>query len=597
MKKAFLSLLLMVLLIGLLTGCCSHEFAPADCEHPETCQKCGETQGEPLGHDWLDATCEAAQTCTRCGKTQGEPLGHDWGDATCDTAQTCARCAATQGEPLGHDFGTWTFTDSTMTHTCQRCDLEDTQDLDRSVQLGSYLAGHWDFDTIDMDDQSISAYYFTVPPFLMDFQEDGTLSGILDGESITGTWEYQDYREKEEYDYFVFALHSSNDKSITCLYYPQEFPFIQLVYKNGNAILDRNYGMGEKLAGTAWKSDSPEGYSLILHEDYTFTATSPEETITGNWMTRPFRQYLDGRLIYSIYLWYEQDGEILSMDNSIRPVTKDETDRAHFTPYQIGVEFQDTRVYLNLSTELDVTEAQKAVGVNVKALVGTWTSVSYHSDSGPNESTVYTDVLGDYAICFYADGTFTGSVGREITGTWKATGASTYEFYINEDQTHHSGRLAFHDSSSTFDLLEFDGDSNVPYAQRQCLSLIHIPQERISGVYSSIPGSYTSTKTQKYSKEEEDYFYTETTEYTMTFHADGTFSGQLGIPVSGTWAPYCFGKDSLDTYYRYDTDYNCRLWLNFDQEGFGSTTDYRSDGSFSIDYLWNTDESVRYIFE
>lgn len=596
MKKAFLSLLLIVLLIGLLTGCCSHEFAPADCEHPETCQKCGETQGEPLGHDWLDATCEAAQTCTRCGKTQGEPLGHDWLDATCETAQTCARCAAIQGEPLGHDFGTWTFTDTTMTHICQRCDLDDTQDLDRIVQLGSYLAGHWDFDGIYLDDQYISAYMCTQPFSLLDIQEDGTFSGILNGENTEGTWKYEDYQEEDAYNYFVFYLNTS-DSSTLCLYYEQELPLIKLVYANGVTILDRNYGMGEKLAGTAWKSDSREGYSLILREDHTFTATSPEETIAGNWMTRPFQQYLDGSLTYAIYLWYEQDEEILSIDNSIRPVTKGETDRANFTPYQVGVQFQDTRVYLNPSTELEIRQSQLARDPNAQALVGTWTSVSYHSDSGPNESTIYTDALSDYSINFYADGTFSGSVGREITGIWEATGEFRYEFYINEDQTHHSGRLAYHDSSYTFDLLEFEGDSNIPPAQRQCLSLIHIPTERISGIYSSIPGSYTSAKIQEYSKEKEDYIYTETTEYTITFHTDGTFSGQLGIPVSGTWAPYCFGKESLDTYSRYDTEYNCRLWLNFDQEGFGHTIDYDSDGSFSIDYRWNTDERVRYIFE
>lgn len=591
MKKAFLCLLFLVLLAGILTGCCSHEFAPADCEHPETCQKCGEVQGEALGHDWLDATCEAAQTCIRCGKTLGNPLSHDWLDATCDIPQTCARCAATQGEPLGHDFGSWTFTDTTMTHTCRRCDMEDTQELDRSVQLGSYLAGHWDFDTIDTDDQSISAYYFKQPPFLMDFQEDRTLSGILDGESITGTWEYQDYREKEEYDYFVFALHSSNDKTITCLYYPQEFPFIQLMYKNGDAILNRNYGMGEKLAGTAWKSDSPEGYSLILHEDYTFTAASPEETITGNWMTRPFRQYVDGRLSDSIYLWYEQDGEILSMDNSIRPETVGETDRNHFTPYQVGIQFQDTRVYLNATTELDILEQQKVRDENAKALVGTWSSISFHSDSGPNERTVYTDALGDYSISFYADGTFSGSVGREITGTWEATGEFRYSFYIHEDQTYHSGRLVYHGTHYWFDLLEIEGNSMTP-----SLSLIHFSKENIPDICSSIPGSYTSTQKGEYSKEEEKYIHTDTTAYTMTFHADGTFSGQLDIPVSGTWAPYSFGKDSMDTYYRYAADYNCRLWLNFDQEDFHSTCDFDSEGNFSIYYLLGTEEGVVYIF-
>ena len=41
---------------------------------------------DPLGHSWMDANCEEPQTCSRCGETEGEALGHDFADGT------CARC-------------------------------------------------------------------------------------------------------------------------------------------------------------------------------------------------------------------------------------------------------------------------------------------------------------------------------------------------------------------------------------------------------------------------------------------------------------------------------------------------------------------------
>lgn len=609
MKKTFLSLLFLVLLAGILTGCCSHEFAPADCEHPETCQKCGEVQGESLGHNWLDATCETAKTCTRCGKTQGEPLGHDWLDATCDTPLTCTRCAVTQGESLGHDFGSWTFTDTTMTHTCQRCDFADTQELDRAVQLGSYLSGHWDLDYVNMEGRYLFSDDFSKPGFTLDFREDGTVSGTYLYEDAAGTWgfqaEYQGksyeggYTESEDFNYFNFYLDLSDDTAVYCQYQIKEEPLLFLILGNDVQVcLVKESGMDAKLAGTAWKSDSPEGYSLVLREDHTFTATSPDETITGQWMTRPFQQYTDGGpLSCSISMWYEKDGEILALSNNIRPKTAGETDRNLFTPYQIGVQFQDIRIYMNVTTELDIKEQQNAKDEIAKALTGTWTSINYHSWTGPNDSAIYTDLLGDYTISFYSDGTFSGSVGREITGTWETDGEFNYTFYINEDQTHHSGRLTYHDDSYTLDILEFEGDSNLPYTQMQFLSLIHFPIDGIPDVYASIPGSYTSCQKEKYNKEADEYICTDTTEYTMTFHADGTFSGQLDIPVTGTWAPYSFRKDKLDTFFEYDSNYSCELWLNFDQEGFDSRFDYRSDGSFSIRYLWSTDDRVNYIFK
>ncbi len=77
-----------------------HEWAEADCTHPRTCIRHGETEGDPLGHEWQEATCTKPKTCTRCNATEGEPLGHDWQEATYEAPKTCRVCGATEGEPL-----------------------------------------------------------------------------------------------------------------------------------------------------------------------------------------------------------------------------------------------------------------------------------------------------------------------------------------------------------------------------------------------------------------------------------------------------------------------------------------------------------------
>jgi len=73
MKKLFIPLCLILL----LTACsCKHEWTPATCTEPQTCEKCGMVEGEALGHSWTEATCTEPETCQLCGETKGEALGH-----------------------------------------------------------------------------------------------------------------------------------------------------------------------------------------------------------------------------------------------------------------------------------------------------------------------------------------------------------------------------------------------------------------------------------------------------------------------------------------------------------------------------------------
>lgn len=97
-------------LIGLtvivtMTGCCiNHDWKEATCTQAQSCSKCGEIEGEPLGHEWIEATCTTPRTCGRCGETEGEALGHQLSEATYQQPATCSICGERVGDKLQADF-------------------------------------------------------------------------------------------------------------------------------------------------------------------------------------------------------------------------------------------------------------------------------------------------------------------------------------------------------------------------------------------------------------------------------------------------------------------------------------------------------------
>lgn len=104
MKRKLTILTAVILLISVLfSGCCSHVWFAATCTAPQTCQKCGETEGEALGHTWEEATCVTAKTCSTCKETEGEALGHTWEEATTEAPQTCTVCGQTEGSKINTD--------------------------------------------------------------------------------------------------------------------------------------------------------------------------------------------------------------------------------------------------------------------------------------------------------------------------------------------------------------------------------------------------------------------------------------------------------------------------------------------------------------
>ena len=71
------------------------------CTAPNTCERCGKTEGAALSHSWRAADCTTPMTCQNCGKTEGEVLDHAWVDATYSSPATCSVCGETEGKSLG----------------------------------------------------------------------------------------------------------------------------------------------------------------------------------------------------------------------------------------------------------------------------------------------------------------------------------------------------------------------------------------------------------------------------------------------------------------------------------------------------------------
>ncbi len=162
-KKQYLMAFIMLFVMFLLSGCCSHVWVDADCYNPKTCSECGATQGD-VSHKWIDANCTSPKTCSECGATEGgvvhlfeatnctdpvtcsncgakgDPVGHKWNDATCTEPKKCEVCGITEGEALGH---------STRCGECENCG----KDIDELVYKDGFAVVTYR-DTVWMKEKS-----------------------------------------------------------------------------------------------------------------------------------------------------------------------------------------------------------------------------------------------------------------------------------------------------------------------------------------------------------------------------------------------------------------------------------------------------------
>ncbi len=81
-----------------------------------------------LGHNWVDATCQALKHCDRCSQTDGEPLPHTEGEWKVDSKEhwkTCASCKTElEATRQAHTEGEWKVDSKEHWKTCASCEAE-----------------------------------------------------------------------------------------------------------------------------------------------------------------------------------------------------------------------------------------------------------------------------------------------------------------------------------------------------------------------------------------------------------------------------------------------------------------------------------------
>lgn len=509
MKYRFFILLLLAILV--LSGCaCDHIWTEADCLHPAVCANCEAPGAQALGHNWLDATCTQVKTCTRCGSTDADPLGHS--------------------------FGQWVFLDDQMSRTCSVCALEEKTDLDRGLYLEILLTGHWNLFGITQEGviQYISQENFT--DLYLHFGADQTATFRLpDGPNQAAAWRFDSYEATDECETYRFTLtcgenaypmelrhQSRKNVPAYLLVIPgsqQEFHMVQT--EDGEQSLLSIWGIMNSTA--AQPMGNPQNW-LRFREDRTVEGFLGSD-VEGIWHIYPRVQYQVDRanpLAYGIV---------------IENRAGTQTQIFHGTLSTDGELRLDVKINGRYQTFGPIDEAHLAdIFAAVERLLGVWSSTEVHTFGE------FTGYCGDYTITFHEDNTVTANLGKELTGYWMLF-PNYWEDYQGRPKRKYTYVVQFEGSREEVQCsIDDDGRLNVSNCSQlkdKDVTFLPLTQEGtllLQGVFSPIGNwksyYYRVKNAADQTTVQEDVF---TDAYSITFHADGTFTAQLGDSVSGIW--------------------------------------------------------------
>lgn len=561
------ALLSVFLILLLLAGCaCQHEWTQPDCQNPAVCTKCQETGAEALGHDWADATCQSPQTCLRCSETQGDPVPHDFQD--------------------------WTFDPEAeqMHRTCSDCGYEEHADLDRAAYLDTLLQGCWEFSMLLRGDGSYySGYSFNEPMDQLFFGEQHQVTGSVAMEPFEGTWEFQEFNSEEDADLYSFLIPNTQDKVLPAmLVVGDDTAYLYLYYNESDtAVLQRHDEAAAALSGT-WGAESSSMYSLTLNPDRTVTGNIDGE-FTGTWQLLDTLEHELLGEYCGLYIRFQRNGEEILLHGTATPeYLYGDTPAEEFQPTTISFTYGKTKLEFTPMSQEEIETKQEQMSEGPNMLIGTWSSMYFRSfDVQPNRDTLALD----YTVTFLSDGTFTASVGKEIQGTWeyadswgdKTSGRHSYYFYIEGDPYPYDMDVEY--TENHVPQLRMESKSTVPGSRRMLFLNKRTSQQ--DQIARSLIGTWTSMYVDEPNAGNDRI---NTMEYSFTFHENGTFSGNDGTDVNGTWI---YERTRDETVHQFSLFFNGQAL-----EGASITMyDHSEDGDETkMEYRISTDSGIRYIW-
>ena len=527
-KNRILALLLLLSLV--LTGCgCRHEWTEADCLNPRLCAKCQQTEGEALGHNWSPATCTQAETCLRCG--------------------------AVQGQPLEHRYSSWSFTDTHMTHSCETCGLEQTLELDRAIHLQALLSGCWEGFLYFHEESAYSAYDLSTPLDMILFSQDNTASGHINTADFAGTWAFLEYIEEDDQKNYRFSLDTGEEfQWQLVLSRRAQRDILYLFYPNGDQmLLQNNQAIAEHLTASSWGATGSTGmYHLTFHPDRTVTGNLGQD-FTGTWQLMPTRETY-GILNSGVYICYGSGEEEQILKASILPENpySNQQTAQELIPATITLVMDKAKCEFTPMSVQQIAQQGELLTQGSNVIVGEWSSLFWRQfRDGYNIDTH----LPGYSITFHTDNTFTGFVGREITGVWQYSvdsfgndSVSTHSYRVQLDGERYVHRVEISCTANQMPELRFWGSTSGSDVKLLNLGKL-TPEDQDA---QTMPlGTWTSTHEEESSQSGSRVA---TSEYSVTLLEDGTYTGFIGEDIQGNWVlvRIFYGDDGKPYAYHYD---------------------------------------------
>lgn len=473
-------------------------------------------------HEWQDADCTHGQICAKCQEETGDPLGHSWQDATCDTPQTCTRCGATQGQTLGHD---WAEPDCTTPATCRTCGLTDGEALGHDYDI-------WTLASPDMTHTCrICGNSETVPYDALLYSQD----------QLLGWWE----------------LFTINFYSYTYRHGPvYSFNFAKDFTVSGNF-------QGKEFTGT-WELEQAfdafySGVMYISGEAHTFTYD-----FSSNQLSMPL---------------YDSEGERLceiqlKRVDDVQPLlTGTWTAEYEGTTYQLKL--MEDRTFL---ASFDIP------------FHGKWYIYPTRTNDTSSNNLIYVDGSGSYENRYYVFA-LTRSLEEGTGSTEFYTIFQSGEDKVCFTQTSTDGIATAEEAETLRTLQEAAAEAKKAAEEAE---LQAEKESRLADMQQAIAGHWVSR--QSYLLSDFDALMaenpevidvsgisTKTTEYSITMDADGSFTGALGAPVTGTW------ELDGDSFYG-ETNYsgiNGTLTFADSQDTCPITLSYSEGYGYSMHLEWN----------
>lgn len=473
-----------------------HDWAGATCTAPETCQRCGELQGQPLGHsygDWQFGETDMTHTCDTCNFEETTELDREvfletllegyWefsGIFTEDSFYSAYQ-ESTPGEMLRFSEG------KTVSGSYNAAEISGTWELDNYVREeetdlyyfnivnadgktnplvythkadGGYINGFFSNNVQILLEQNRSVADAIIGTWgaksntgylSLTFREDRTVSGNL-GTEFEGTWQLMPMTDTYGIPYcgiYIMYTQDGEEAIQKASIFQELYPSEELSIEDFQPkIIRMNIGAerlefepmdlaeiaaqdaafqdaAAKILGT-WTSKylSEEdyvsdlnlaqlntGYSITFLEDGTFTASIGQE-YSGTWRVHSASGTPDNPSYHYV----------ITIPQTWRNFNCRLKSRPGGLELSIGNIIQEKNTFFARYSP----EQMDNFVSGVPLLVGTWTG-SYI----------------DYSITFLEDGTFTGMLDQEISGTWG------YRGYHPDDDFHSYWVESDHPSLST----------------------------------------------------------------------------------------------------------------------------------------------------